>query len=193
MAFLFARVCHPAMRHAAPIRAELRIRSIFNMLGPLTNPARPEYQVVGVGAAEMLPFVAGALADLGVERALVVHGGDGLDEISLSAETRALVVEGGETRERTIEASEFGLPSHPREAVVADSVERSAEMVRDVLSGRPGAPLDFVLANAAAVLWTAGVATDLRAGVEMAREAADTGAAAQVLERLVAVTSGGVA
>jgi anthranilate phosphoribosyltransferase len=185
MAFLFARRLHPAMRHVAPIRAELGVRTVFNSLGPLTNPAGATRQVLGVSSPAALPLLAGALAALGCEHALVVHGRDGCDEISLSAPTDVIEVRGGRLERSVLEARTFGLEPVPADGARADSLADSVAIVRGVLEGGPGAPAEIVIANAAAALYVAGVASDLPEGAERARTAIGSGAARALLQRLV--------
>lgn len=188
MAFLFARRLHPAMANVAGVRRELGVRTIFNLLGPLANPAGATRQVVGVSSPAALPLIAGALAALGCEHALVVHGRDGLDEISLVEPADAIEVRGGETRPLVLDAASFGLAPAPREALLAADVAASAAMVRAVIEGGDGPRSDVVVANAAAALYVAGLAADLRDGVDRAQEALRRGAAGEVLARLVAFT-----
>lgn len=189
MAFLFAPKMHPAMRHAGPVRRELGFRTVFNLLGPLTNPAGVRRQVVGVPSRDAVRLVAGALASLGCDHALVVHSRDGLDEISLGAETDAIEVKGASLAERVITAADFGLPGVSSEQLRASSAEESAAAVRAVLEGRPGPHADVVLANAAAALLVAGLAPSLADGTARARESIRSGAARDVLGRLVAFTT----
>jgi anthranilate phosphoribosyltransferase len=189
MAFLFAARLHPAMRHAAPVRRELGIRTVFNLLGPLTNPAGVRRQVVGVPSRAALALVAGALAGLGCDHALVVHSRDGLDEISLGAPTDALEVRGGDVVERVIEAAEFGLGPVPAASLRAASAAESAAMVRAILDGGAGPRTDVVVANAAAALYVANLAPTLRDGAERARATLASGSAGEILTRLVAFTT----
>ncbi len=186
IAFLFARRLHPAMRHVAGARGELGVRTIFNLLGPLTNPAGATRQVVGVAAKEAVGLVAAALARLGTEHALVVRSRDGLDEISLTAPIDVLEVRGGSVEERTIDADDFGLGRIDRGALSAPDLEASVRILRSVLEGEPGPCADVVVANAAAALLVAGVAADLRDGAARARESIVSGAARRSLEDLVA-------
>jgi anthranilate phosphoribosyltransferase len=188
MAFLFAPRLHPAMRHVAPIRRELGVRTIFNLLGPLTNPAGVKRQVIGVPSREALDLVAGAVARLGCEHVLVVHSRDGLDEISLSAPTDAIEVRAEDRQERVLDAGTFGLPAAPLAALAARDRDDAARIVREVLDDRPSPAADVVLANAAAALYVAGLAPDLADGVRRARAAVTDGAARRVLEGLVAFT-----
>ncbi|HEY8498428.1 MAG TPA: anthranilate phosphoribosyltransferase [Limnochordales bacterium] len=185
MAFLFAPTFHPAMRHAAQPRRELGVRTVFNILGPLTNPAGAPFQLVGVYEPALVDLVAGALARLGTERALVVHGLDGIDEISLSGPTLAAWVEGGEVRRFTIDPTGLGLEPAPLEAIRGDGPATNARLLREVLSGERHGPLrDVVLLNAAGCLWAAGAAGSLAEGLELARHSVDSGAAYQRLEAM---------
>ena len=188
MAFLFARRLHPAMRHVAAARSEIGVRTVFNLLGPLSNPAGATRQVIGVAAPGALALVAGALARLGCEHALVVHARDGTDEISLSAPTDAIELRAGKASERTLAAADFGLPACPRDAVHAADLADAVRIVREVLAGAAGGPSDVVVANAAAALYVAGEASDLREGAERARAAIASGAASRVLSELVRFT-----
>lgn len=187
VAFFFAPAFHPAMRHAAQPRRELGIRTFFNILGPLTNPAGARFQLVGVYEPRLVELVAQALGRLGVERALVVHGLDGMDEISLSGPTLAAWVEGGEVRRLTIEPSELGLAPVPLEAIRGDGPATNARILQEVLAGeRHGPHRDVVLLNAAGVLWASGAASSLAEGLELARETVDSGAAYERVQALVA-------
>lgn len=188
MAFLFARRLHPAMRHVGPIRSELGIRTIFNLLGPLTSPAGVKRQVVGVSSPEALDLVSDALVDLGVEHALVVHSRDGLDEISLAADNDAMEIRGGQRESMTFSASTLGLPSSSSDDFVAATLDESVAAVRAVIEGGGGPRADIVAANAGAALYVAGVAESLQEGVVQAHESMTSGAAAAVLERLVTVS-----
>lgn len=188
MAFLFARSVHPAMRHVASIRSELGIRTVFNLLGPLTNPAGVRRQVIGVSTPEALRLLAGALARLGCEHGLVLHGRDGLDEVSLAAPVDAVEVREGTQTEFTIDAEAFGLPATSPGVARAETLEDSVRMVRDVLEGREGPCTDIVLANAALTLYVAGEVPAFAAGVERAREAVRAGKARELLDRLASFT-----
>jgi len=185
--FLFAPGHHPAMRHAAAPRRELGIRSIFNLLGPLTNPANAQYQVLGVFAGDKLELVAGALRQLGVKRALVVHGRDGLDEITTTDITDAIWVEPEAAPELfEIDPSAFGMPYARPEDLAGGDVERNAAIIRQIMAGKKGPARDIVLLNAAAALWVAGKSDGIAAGLRLAADAIDTGKATQVLANLVA-------
>jgi anthranilate phosphoribosyltransferase len=181
----FARTAHPAMRFAAPVREELRVRTIMNCLGPLLNPVGARYQLVGVYAAELVLPLCQALGRLGARRALVVHGCDGLDEITTTGPTTAALLEADGVRSFEIEPRELGIArARPEELLGGDAV-RNAEILRAVLRGEPGARSDVVLVNAAAALWVAEAAPDLAGGLAAARHSVDSGAALGKLEALV--------
>ena len=180
----FARRAHPAMRHVAIVRKELGLRTVMNCLGPLLNPVGVRFQVVGVYDDGLVPRLAGALADLGAERALVVHGSDGLDEITTSGPTTAALVEHGEVRKLEIDPATLGIPRPVAGALRGGDAKESADIVRAVLAGESGARRDVVTLNAAAALWVAGAAVDLAEGLVAARESIDSGAASA---RLAAV------
>ena len=192
IAFLFAPTFHPSMRHAAPTRRELGVRTVFNLLGPLTNPAGVSRQLVGVSRPDHTDLLARALADLGAERAWVAHGADGLDEISTTGHTKVSECRDGIVRSFFLHPDDFGLPVARIEDIRAESPDDNTAIARDVLAGRPGPPRDMVLANAAAGLFITGRAGDLRAGVLMAATAIDDGRARDTLDRLVAATAAGV-
>ena len=186
--FMFAPLLHPAMRHVGPVRRELRIPTIMNLLGPLTNPAGARRQVVGVSDPALVPLVVGALRELGHLRALVVHGDPGMDEVSSLGPSRILVLEGGEISEERVTPEELGLPAgDPSNAadLAGGSPEDNARVIRAVLEGKErGAPRSLVLLNAAAAFQVAGHVATLREGVERGAEALDSGAALRVLEAL---------
>ena len=175
--FFFARRAHPAMRHLAPVRAELGIRTLMNCLGPLLNPCGVRRQLVGVYAAELVLPLAEALAELGAEAALVVHGSDGLDEVTTSGTTSAARLAAGRIETLVIEPASLGIARAPREALRGGDAAENASIIREVLAGTPGPRRDLVLVNAAAALWIAGTSPDLAAGLVAARESIDTGAA----------------
>ena len=179
--FLFAQAFHPAMRHAGPTRREIGIRTIFNSLGPLTNPAGAQYQLLGVGEAALAPKIAQVLARLGTGRALVVHSEDGLDEVSLGAETFVHEITGHDVRFYVITPEEAGLERVPLAAVKSGTPQENAARIRSLFAGAKGPDRDYVLINAAAALLAAGRAKDLREGVEIARLSIDSGAAGRVL------------
>ena len=187
--FMFAPAHHPAMRHVGPVRAELGTRTIFNLLGPLSNPASVRRQMVGVFAPEWVEPVARTLQALGAERAWVVHG-DGLDEITTTGETRIAALVDGDVELLTTTPDEVGLSRHRREDLRGGDAAFNAAALRAVLDGRHGAYRDTVLMNAGAGLVEAGVAADLSEGVRKAAEAIDTGRALAVLEKLVEVSNG---
>jgi len=184
MGFLYARMLHGAMKYAAPVRKDIGIRTIFNLLGPLTNPAGARRQVMGVYAMDLVRPIAEVMVRLDVEHALVVHSHDGLDEIVLSAPTHVAEVRAGAVAEYDLSPEVLGLPAGRLEAVRADTVEEYVGAVRSVLEGAPGPRRDAVLANAAAALYVAGVAADWSDGIERAAEAIDASAAAGVLADL---------
>jgi anthranilate phosphoribosyltransferase len=190
MGFLFARACHPAMARVAPIRSALGIPTLFNRLGPLTNPMRVRRQLLGVADADQLEPALRALLMLGTERAWVVHGEDGLDELSPAARTRVLAWDGSAQRRFAVEPGEV-VPRARREDLEGGDAARNAQIARAVLGGEKGAPRDAVLLNAGAALCVAGRAAALREGVALAAEAIDSGRAAAVLERLVTYTREG--
>jgi anthranilate phosphoribosyltransferase len=188
IAFMFAPVFHPAMAHAAVARREMGIPTFFNFLGPLTNPARPAGQVVGVADARMLPVVAGVLAARGT-RAYVVRGGDGLDELTTTGPSTVLETLDGELRETTLDPALLGLrPARPEDLTGGDAAA-NAEVARSVLAGTPGPARDIVLLNAAAALTVAGKAADPAEGLTLAAASIDEGRASDVLDRWVAVSN----
>jgi anthranilate phosphoribosyltransferase len=184
--FMFAPMHHPAMRHAAPIRRELATRTIFNVLGPLTNPARARAQIVGVYSRELAPTIAGVLAALGAERAFVVHGAGGIDELSPAGPNLVCEVVRGEVHRREIDPVDLGIERCVEEDLRGGSPLENAAMIRAVFTGEPGPRRDAILLNAAGAIAAAGHAEDLREGLELARDAVATGAAALRLDELVA-------
>jgi anthranilate phosphoribosyltransferase len=187
-AFCFAPQFHPGMAHVAKLRRKLGVRTIFNLLGPLANPAAADFQLLGVGHPDLLDPLAGAAARLGVRRAVLVCGCDRLDEVSLSAPTSVRVVEGDEFRVEEWRPADFGLEAVATNEIKADGPAASAAVIRAVLANRDGPARRMVLANAAAALWVAGAADTLRAGVELADETIRSGKAARVLEQLARST-----
>jgi anthranilate phosphoribosyltransferase len=184
--FMFAPRYHPAMRHAGPVRREIGIRTVFNILGPLANPAGVRRYLLGVPSPALGETVARALVELGVERALVVHGTDGLDEISPSAETRTWEVTGAAVREGTLAPEALGLTSAPRADIVGGDAAKNAAAARSVLDGAAGGARTAVLMNAGAACWVAGLAGTVREGVDVASRAIDSGAARTALVRFAA-------
>jgi anthranilate phosphoribosyltransferase len=188
--FMFAPAHHHATRSVSAVRRELAIRTIFNLLGPLTNPAGARRQLIGVSDARYLETIAGALARLGVDRALVVAGEDGLDEVSATAATRIVEVNGDDVIAYRIVPRDLGLDSNGATTPTGGTPQQNASLARAVLAGERGAARDLALANAGAAIYAAGAAPSLREGVEQAREAVDDGRAAQALERFIAATQG---
>jgi anthranilate phosphoribosyltransferase len=184
--FLFAPTHHPAMKHAAPVRRELAARTVFNVLGPLTNPAGARAQVVGVYSPDLVKTIAEVLAALGARRAFVVHGASGIDELSPAGPNLVCeVVEGG-VREREIDPLELGIARCAPEELRGGSPEENATAIREVFAGGNGGRRDAILLNAAGAIAAGGHAEDLREGLELAREAVASGAAAERLEALIA-------
>ncbi len=182
--FLFAPAMHPAMRYAGPVRGELGLRTVFNMLGPLTNPAGAAVQVMGVYEDRIVPLAAAALARLGARRALVVHGSDGMDEITVAGPTRYAEVRDGAVRNGTLGPGDFGLPvSGPAGLAGGDAAENAAA-IRAVLAGRRGPARDIVVINSAAAIRMAGLARNWSDAASIAAESVDSGAAAAKLEQL---------
>jgi len=189
--FMFAPRHHAAMAHVIPARKALGVRTIFNFLGPLTNPAGANRQLLGVADRHYQETIAEALVGLGSVRALVVAAEDGLDELSLSSRTRVIEVADGRTAEWFTEPGQFGIAPAELESVAGGTPEENAAVVRAVLAGEPGPPRDLTLLNAAAAIYLGGLASDLEGGVVKAVEAIDSGAAGNVLEQLIAATAGG--
>ena len=184
--FMFAPNHHPAMKNVAPIRKEMGVKTIFNILGPLTNPAGAPNILMGVFHPDLVGIQVRVLQRLGAEHALVVHGRDGMDEISLGAATMVGELKGGEIREYDIHPEDFGLAMQSNRSLKVNTPEESLAMLRGVLEGRPGAARDIVLLNAGATLYPAGVVPDIATGIARARSAIDSGAAQAKLEQVVA-------
>ncbi|HYO80307.1 MAG TPA: anthranilate phosphoribosyltransferase [Bryobacteraceae bacterium] len=187
--FLFAPYLHPAMKHAQPARVELKMRTVFNLLGPLTNPAAATAQVLGAPSVRAAELMAEALAALGLPRGFVVHGLDGLDEITTTRETLMLEIRSGAIAHRTVTPEDFGLPVARPEDLKGDDRETNARIARSLLAGEAGPKRDVVLANASAALVAAGKAANFREGVSLAAQSIDSGAAARVLQRMAAWTT----
>ena len=187
--FLFAVALHGAMKHAIGPRRELATRTVFNVLGPLTNPAGAKRQLLGVYDSALTEALAGVLGQLGSERALVVHGSDGLDEITLTGPTQVSELRDGQVSTRQIDPRDFGLQRVPAEALQGGDAAYNARILREVLDGREGPRRDVVLINAAAAIAVGGRAEDMTAGLELARASIDSGRARQALERLVEVSN----
>ena len=186
--FLFAPAHHPAMAYAAPVRRELATRTVFNVLGPLTNPAGARAQVVGVYSTQLVRTIAQVLLELGSERAYVVHGAGGIDELSPVGPTVVCEVHGGRVHARTIDPEELGIERCGVRELRGGSPAENAAAIRAVFAGADGGKRDAILLNAAGAIAAAGHAADLREGIEAARRAIDSGAAAERLEQLVAFT-----
>ncbi|HEX7256030.1 MAG TPA: anthranilate phosphoribosyltransferase [Gaiellaceae bacterium] len=184
--FLFAPTHHPAMRHAAPVRRELATRTVFNVLGPLTNPAGARAQVVGVYAPELVPTIADVLLALGATRAFVVHGAGGVDELSPAGPNLVCEVADGRVRRREIDPLELGVARCAPEDLQGGEPADNARTIREIFSGADGGRRDAVLLNAAGAIAAAGHAKDLQEGLGIAREAIDSGAAGERLEALIA-------
>ncbi len=187
--FFFAPTFHPSMRHAGPTRRALGIRTAFNLLGPLTNPAGATRQLVGVPRPELTELLARSLALLGSERAWVVHGSDGIDEISTTGYTKISECRNGSVNTFYLHPSDVDLPKAPNDALRGGDAAENAGIVRSVLGGATGPARDVVLLNGGAALFIAGVAPTLREGMERAADAIDRGRAAHTLERLVAISA----
>jgi anthranilate phosphoribosyltransferase len=187
--FMFAPSHHQATRYVIPVRRELAVRTIFNFLGPLTNPAGARRQLIGVSDPAYLDTMAGALARLGTEHALLVSSEDGLDELSISAPTRVVEVRGEELRDYAVSPEEVGLERSPLHQVPGGDPAENATIARRILSGEHGPPRDLAVLNAGAAIYVGAGAETLEQGVRRAEEAIDTGAAQTALERFVARTT----
>jgi anthranilate phosphoribosyltransferase len=182
--FLFAPAAHAAARHAGPARQQIGKRTIFNLLGPLTNPAGAEAQVLGVFSADVIDTVAATLVELGTHHAFVVHGAGGLDEISLSGETQIAEVRDGSVRRFIVAPEDFGVSRAPLEAIRGGTPQENAKLIHSLLAGEPGPRFDIVIANAAAALVVTGVAEDFRTAAELARQAIASGKSLEKLDQL---------
>jgi len=190
MGFLFSRTLHSAMKYIAPIRAELKVRNIFNILGPLTNPAGADCQVVGVFNTQLAPTMAQALLSLGTRHAFVVAGRDGLDEISLGGPSLVCEARNGHVTEYELHPQDFGLTLAALESLIGGDAETNAAIARGVLEGNSGSCRDIVLINTAPALVAGGIAANLQEGVQRAAESIDSGAALEKLNELIAFTRG---
>jgi anthranilate phosphoribosyltransferase len=189
--FMFAPLFHPAMKHATPVRRELGTRTVFNVLGPLTNPAHVRCQVIGVAEPSLAPKMAEVLARLDAHHALVVHGHGGLDELSISGPSTVYEVRSGlPTRQMEISPDDVGLAVSPVESVRGGTAEENAAIIRSVLSGERGPRRDITLFNAGAALYAADAVPSVKEGVALAARATDSGAALDTLAHLVAFTRG---
>jgi anthranilate phosphoribosyltransferase len=187
--FMFAPAHHGAMKHAIGARKELAVRTVFNVLGPLTNPAGAPNQVIGVFDGELVETMANVLKQLGSRHVMVVHGEDGMDEISISAPTRVAELKDGEVTTYTIEPEDFGMQSAPLDALRVGSATESLQVILDVLADKPSPAYDIVCLNAGAAIYVSGCAETLAAGIEAAKAAISSGRAAEVLHDLVARTN----
>jgi anthranilate phosphoribosyltransferase len=188
LGFMFAPAHHSAMKHAAPVRKELGVRTIFNILGPLTNPAGAKNQVMGVFHPDLVGIQVRVLQRLGSEHVMVVYGLDGLDEISISGETLVGELRDGEITEHRLHPSQFGMELYDRRAIQVNTVEESKEMILAVLGNQPGPARSIAALNAGAAIYVSGVAKTLKAGIERASAAIDSGDARRKLDELVAFT-----
>jgi anthranilate phosphoribosyltransferase len=192
-AFLYAPAIHSAMKYVQPARRELRLRTVFNLLGPLTNPARASAQIVGVYAADLVEKLAEALSILGLRRALVVHGADGLDEITITGPTRVAEVRDAQVHSYEISPEQFGLKRAPIEEIAGGDAAANAIIIREILDGKKSSRRDVVLLNAAAALMAARRTDHLARGLPIAAQAIDTGAARAKLDALVRFTNASTA
>jgi anthranilate phosphoribosyltransferase len=186
--FMYAPLLHEAMRYVMLARREMKIRTVFNLLGPICNPARATAQVLGVYNEDLTEIMAQVLCELGTERALVVHGSDGLDEITISGESKISEVRNGEVRTYYVTPEDFGIARAPISAIQGGDARQNAEIIREILSGRSGARQDVVLLNAAAGLVAGGKTASLREGIQLARESIQSGKALSCLHKLVELT-----
>lgn len=183
--FMFAPNHHSAMKHAAPVRRELGVRTLFNLLGPLTNPANAKRQVMGVFAKSLTAKLALVLQQLGSEHVLVVCGADGMDEISFTGDTYVAELKDGKVTEYILNPSQFGMPLHPLSSIKIQNADESKAMILDVLNGKSGPARDIVLLNAGAAIYVAGVVDSLQGGIHKAAEAIDNGSALATLDALI--------
>lgn len=186
--FMFAPNHHSAMKHAAPVRRELGVRTLFNLLGPMTNPAGAKRQVMGVFHKDLTNLLARVLQRLGSRHVMVVHGADGMDEISFAGDTYVAELKDGQVREYVLNPQQFGMGLHDVQGIRVQDAEQSKQIVLAVLSGEPGAARDIVLLNAGAAIYVAGLAQDLEQGIQKAGEAIDSGAAKNKLQQLAALS-----
>ena len=190
MCFFFAQKYHTSMKYVGGIRKELGVRTVFNILGPLTNPASPSRQLLGVYDDYLVQPLAEVLITLGVKRGMVVYGQDKLDEISISAPTRVCEIKDGWTKAYTISPEEFGLERHDRKEIAGGTKEENAQITLSILSGKKGAKRDAVLMNAGAALYIGGKAESMADGITLAAKLIDDGSAMNVLNRFIAVSNG---
>jgi anthranilate phosphoribosyltransferase len=186
--FMFAPNHHSAMKHSAPVRRELGVRTMFNLLGPLTNPANAKRQIMGVFSPALTAKLARVLQQLGSEHVMVVCGADGMDEISFAGDTHVAELKNGQVSEYVLNPQQFGLQLHDVSVIKVADAAASKAMILDVLSGKTGGARDIVLLNAGAAIYVSGLAPDMQAGIAKAAEMLDNGLAMQKLEQLVAIT-----
>ena len=186
--FMFAPNHHPAMRHISPIRRELGVRTLFNMIGPLSNPANATYTLMGVYSRELLPVMAQAMQQLGAQRVLVVHSDDGMDEVSVFSPTHICELNNGVISEYTITPETYGLKHENLDAIRVNNPEESIQMLKNALGDHPGAARDMVLINSGVALYTLGLVDDIAAGIEKAREVIASGAALSKIDEYVELT-----
>ncbi|MDD2933549.1 MAG: anthranilate phosphoribosyltransferase [Methylotenera sp.] len=189
LGFMFAPNHHSAMKHSAPVRRELGVRTLFNLLGPLTNPANAKRQVMGVFSAALTGKLAYVLKQLGNKHVLVVCGADGMDEISFTGDTYVAELKDGKVSEYTLNPKQFGLGLHELASIQVNDAHASKAMILDVLSGKTGAARDIVLLNAGAAIYVSGIAASLQAGIAIAADMLDNGKAMQKLQQLIAKTN----
>jgi anthranilate phosphoribosyltransferase len=182
--FLFAQRFHSSMKHVMPARTQMQVRTVFNLIGPLSNPAHPRFQVIGVFSGDVLELVANALRELRTQRAFVVHGTDNVDEISISAPTRVVELNAGDVRSYAISPETFGVSAAPRDDLLGGDAPTNARIIEGILAGEKGARRNVVLMNAAAALLAAGAVDSLVEGFRMAADSIDTGRAAATLQQL---------
>ena len=189
-AFLFAQTHHGSMKYAGPVRAQLGVRSVFNILGPLANPAMTNYIVLGVYEKELVRPMADVMKNLGVKRAMIVYGDDGLDEISISSTTSVCEINGDEIKEYTIDPEKLGFTLAKKEDIVGGTADENAVITKDILTGKEqGAKRDIVLLNSGAALYTIGKAETIKDGVKLAAKMIDSGKANEKLEQFIAYTN----
>jgi anthranilate phosphoribosyltransferase len=188
LGFMFAPAHHSAMKHAAPVRKELGVRTIFNILGPLTNPAGAKNQVMGVFHPDLVGIQVRVLHRLGSRHVMVVHGLDGLDELSISGETLVGELRNGEVEEYRIHPSQFGMELYDRRAIEVQSAEESKDLILAVLANRPGPARSIAVLNAGAAIYVSGIAASLKAGIERAGQVVESGDAKRKLDEFVAFT-----
>lgn len=186
--FMFAPNHHAAMKYAAPVRRELGVRTMFNLLGPMTNPAGAKRQVMGVFHRDLVPLLAQTLQKLGSEHVMVVHSADEMDEISFSADTYVAELKHGQVSQYTLNPTQFGMPLHDVNSIHVESAQHSSEIILGLLSGETGPARDIVLLNAGAAIYVSGLASDLLSGIAQAAQSIDSGAALRKLQQLKALS-----